>query len=65
MSSDLTEAGPVNPPENTPAIAPSEACEGFDTSSESTPLQDEYEGVDWDRIDRYQRPHRDLLRTDF
>ena len=46
MSSDLTEAGPVNPPENAPAIAPSKACKGFNTLSESTPLQDKYEGVD-------------------
>jgi len=54
MSSNLTEAGPVDPLENAPAIAPSEACEGsntsFNTSSE-TPLQDEYEGVDWDCVD--------------
>jgi len=63
MSSNLTEADPVNPPENVPVIAPSEACEGSDTSSESTSLLDEYEGVDWDRVDRYQRPYRDLLRT--
>jgi hypothetical protein len=63
MSSNLTEAGPVNPLENASAIAPSEACEGSDTSLELTPIQDEYEGVDWDRVDRYQWPHRDLLRT--
>ena len=50
MSSDLTEAGPVNPVDNAPEIVPSKACEGSDTSSESTPLQDEYEGLDWDRV---------------
>ena len=63
MSSHLTKAGPINLAENTPVIVPSEACEGFDTLSESTPLKDEYEGLDWDRVERYQRPYRDLLRT--
>ena len=57
MSSNLTETGPVNPPENALAVAPSEACKGSDTSSESTPLQDEYEGVNWDCMGQYQRPH--------
>jgi len=38
MSSHLTEAGPIDLAENTPVIAPSEACEGSDTLLESTPL---------------------------
>jgi len=53
MSSHLTEAGPVNSAENASIIAPSEACEGSDTSLESTPLEDEYEGLNWDRVERY------------
>ena len=63
MSSNLTEASPINPLENALVIAPSEACEGSNTSSESTSLQDEYKGVDWDHVDQYQRPYQDLLRT--
>ena len=51
ISSNLTKASPVNPPENAPAIAPSEACEGSDTLLESTPLQDKYKGINWDRVD--------------
>jgi len=53
MSSQPTEASPVNLVENTPIIAPSEAYEGSNTLSESTPLQDEYEGLNWDRVERY------------
>ena len=52
MSSHLTKASPVNLAENTSAIAPSEACEGSDTSSELTPLKDEYEGLKWDHGSR-------------
>jgi len=67
MSSNLTKTGPINPPENAPVIAPSEAYKGSNTSSntslELTPLQDKYEGVNWDRLDRYQWPYQDLLRT--
>jgi len=51
MSSHLTKIGPINLAKNAPVIAPSEACEGSNTSLESTPLQDEYEGIDWDRVD--------------
>ena len=57
MSSYLTKAGPVNLAENVPAIAPSKACEGSDTSLESTTPQGEYEGINWDCIERYQWPH--------
>ena len=63
MSSNLIEAGPVNPPEDASAITPSEACKGSNTSSESTSLQDKYKGVNWDCVNQYQRPHQDLLRT--
>jgi len=42
ISSNLTKAGPIDPLENMPAIAPSEACEGSNTLSDtllkSTPL---------------------------
>jgi len=42
ISSNFIKAGPVNPPENMPTIAPSEAYEGSNTLSntslESTPL---------------------------
>ena len=37
MSSYSTEAGFVDLADNVSAIAPSEACEGFNTSSKSTP----------------------------
>ena len=53
MSSHFTKAGPVNSAENTSAIAPSEACEGSNTLSELTPLKDEYEGLNWDHVERY------------
>jgi hypothetical protein len=53
MSSHLSKAGPVNSAENISIIAPSEAYEGSDTSSELTPLEDEYEGLNWDRVERY------------
>ena len=53
MSSHLSKANPINSAENTSIIAPSEACEGSDTLSESTPLKDEYEGLNWDRVERY------------
>ena len=46
MSSDLTEAGPINPLKNAPVITPSKACEGSDILLKLTPLQDEYKGVD-------------------
>jgi len=36
MSSNLIKAGPINPPKNAPAIAPSKACEGFNTSSDTS-----------------------------
>ena len=45
MSSDFTEAGPVNPLENTPIIAPSKAYKGFNTLLKSTSLQDKYKGI--------------------
>jgi hypothetical protein len=45
ISSNLTEAGPVNPSENTPAITPSKAYKGSNTLLKLTPIQDEYEGV--------------------
>jgi len=48
---------------NTSIIAPSEAWEGSDTSLELNPLKGEYKGLNWDRIERYQQPYRDLLRT--
>jgi len=53
MSSYLTKAGPVNSVENASIIAPSEACEGFNTLLELTPLKDEYKGLNWDRVERY------------
>jgi len=45
MSSQPTEASPVNLAENTPIIAPSKAYKGSNTSLESTPLQDKYKGL--------------------
>ena len=27
------------------------------------PPQDEYKGFDWNHIERYQKPHQDLLKT--
>jgi len=53
MSSHLTKASPVNLVENASIIAPSEACKGSDTLLELTPLKDEYEGLNWDRVERY------------
>ena len=52
MSSHLTKAGLLNLAENVPTIAPSEAYEGSNTLSESTP-PDEYEGLNWDHVERY------------
>ena len=51
MSSDLTEASPINLLENAPVIAPSKACKGFNILLESTPVQNKYKGVNWDCID--------------
>ena len=57
MSSNLTKASPINLAENAPiiapAIAPSKACERSDTLLELTPLPDEYEGLNWDRVEKY------------
>ena len=53
ISSYLSKAGPVNSAENMSIIAPSKAYEGSDTSLELTPLKDEYEGLNWDRVERY------------
>jgi hypothetical protein len=50
MSSNLTEAGPVNPSENMPVITPSKACKGSNILLELTPIQDKYKGVNWDRV---------------
>ena len=53
ISSYLSKANPINLAGNTSIIAPSEACEGSDALLELTPLKDEYEGLNWDRIERY------------
>jgi hypothetical protein len=53
MSSYLSKADPINSVENMSVIAPSEACKGSNTLLESTPLEDEYEGLNWDRVERY------------
>ena len=45
MSSNLTEAGPVNPPKNTPVITPSKACKGFNILLELILLQNKYKGI--------------------
>ena len=51
ISSNLTEAGPINPLENASVIAPNKACKGSNTLLKLTSLQDKYEGVNWDYID--------------
>ena len=53
MSSRLTKADLINLAENASIIAPSEVCEVSDTSLELTPPYNEYEGLNWDRIERY------------
>ena len=53
MSSYLSKANPINLVEKTSIIAPSEAYEGSNTLLKLTPLKDEYEGLNWDRIERY------------
>ena len=63
MSSNLTETGPINLAENAPAIAPSKACKGSNTLSKLNPPQDEYKGLNWDCVKRYQQLYQDLLRT--
>ena len=53
ISSHLSKADPINLVENTSVIAPSEAYEGSDTLLELTPFKDEYEGLNWDRVEGY------------
>ena len=53
MSFNLTKIGPINLPENAPAITPSKAYKGSNTLLKSTPLQDEYNGANWDYINQY------------
>ena len=53
MSSYLSKADPINLAENTSIITPSEAYEDSNTLLELTPPEDEYKGLNWDRIERY------------